>query len=96
MTWSKSKTKFKDEVYQKLLPAGTKLFGGRGLHQDSTPYYHAMCYFAENKHWSDARKYLSIEGIPMLSASRNRSVGHESKVSLRIPWLVVSRMAIHL
>jgi len=65
VTWSKSKIDSKDEFHQKLLailPAGVRMFGGRELHQDGTPHYHAVLSFAEKKHWPDAVRKLTIEG----------------------------------
>lgn len=65
VTWSKSKINDKDEFHQKLLailPAGVRLFGGRELHQDGTPHYHAVLSFVDKVHWTDAVKKLSIEG----------------------------------
>jgi hypothetical protein len=65
VTWSKSQIELKDEFHQKLLailPAGVRLFGGRGLHQDGTPHYHVVFSFLHKVNWPDAAKKFSIEG----------------------------------
>ena len=65
VTWSKSKIDSKEVFHQKLLailPVGVRMFGGRELHQDGTPYYHVVFSFPEKKHYPDAAKTFAIEG----------------------------------
>jgi len=65
VTWSKSTIESKEEFETKLLPllpAKTQVFGGRELHKDGTPHYHAVFKFENKVHWTDAHKHLTIQG----------------------------------
>jgi len=65
VTWSKSEIECKDDFHQQLitvLPSGSLVYGGRELHEDGTPHYHAVIAFSEKKRWTDARAKLSIPG----------------------------------
>jgi hypothetical protein len=42
------------------VPPGTKLFGGKELHEDGVPHYHVVMRFPHRVHWTDARKQLMI------------------------------------
>jgi len=65
VTWSQSKIDDHMEFYEKLkelLPEGAKVYGGKELHADGRPHYHAVIRFRRKVHWTDARKRLTISG----------------------------------
>ena len=65
VTWSQSKIDDHMEFYEKLqmlLPGGARVYGGKKLHADGKPHYHAVIKFKRRVHWTDARKKFMIEG----------------------------------
>ncbi|KAG0634723.1 hypothetical protein HOY80DRAFT_1140463 [Tuber brumale] len=58
VTWSKSTIDDKEEFHLKLASSNKEilqLYGGRELHEDGTPHYHAVIRFAHRVNWPDAR-----------------------------------------
>ncbi|KAL8811960.1 MAG: hypothetical protein Q9223_001267 [Gallowayella weberi] len=63
VTWSKSKIDDKKQFEAALLPrlpANTRYFGGRELHDDGSPHYHVVFRFEHRVHWADARNHFEL------------------------------------
>jgi len=76
--------------------SGVSLFGGRELHEDGTPHYHAVMSFDHKEHWPDARKKLTIDGDT--SAIRIEKPQPRQKVSdfLETRWHIAPRTGTRL
>ena len=64
VTWSQSRIDDHEEFFCKLrakMPEGTKIFGGRELHQDGHSHYHVVMQFPRRIHWTDARKHFMLQ-----------------------------------